>query len=129
MNQAFSKLEEELNQVALNISARLAVALICAKVRVETSLQFPCLIISLGEELEAYIASHPEYDRICYTGDGENDFCGILRLRRYIIITVNILSKIQYLFSQSRHCLRQTWSRTRGKSDKRGTKSRFEVSN
>jgi len=34
-----------------------------------------------GEELEAFLANHPEYDRICYTGDGENDFCGILRLR------------------------------------------------
>jgi len=34
-----------------------------------------------GEELEAFLARHCEFDRVCYTGDGENDFCGLLRLR------------------------------------------------
>jgi pyridoxal phosphate phosphatase PHOSPHO2 len=37
----------------------------------------------LGEELAAFLERHkPGYDRIIYVGDGSNDFCPILRLRR-----------------------------------------------
>ncbi|KAK0504762.1 phosphatase phospho-type [Armillaria luteobubalina] len=36
-----------------------------------------------GEELDAFLARHaPAYDQIIYVGDGSNDFCPILRLRR-----------------------------------------------
>jgi len=36
-----------------------------------------------GEELEAFLARKGvEYDHIAYVGDGSNDFCPILRLRR-----------------------------------------------
>ncbi|KAF8623090.1 hypothetical protein AX15_006501 [Amanita polypyramis BW_CC] len=35
-----------------------------------------------GEELDAYLARHgTQFDRITYIGDGENDFCPVLRLR------------------------------------------------
>ena len=37
----------------------------------------------LGEELQAFLARYPEsFDRVVYIGDGENDFCPILRLGR-----------------------------------------------
>ena len=40
-----------------------------------------------GQELEAFITNHtPDYDRIIYVGDGENDFCPALRLRRPVAI-------------------------------------------
>lgn len=36
-----------------------------------------------GEELQALLARYPEtFDRVIYVGDGSNDFCPILRLRR-----------------------------------------------
>ncbi|KAI0930478.1 hypothetical protein AcW1_009148 [Taiwanofungus camphoratus] len=36
-----------------------------------------------GEELEAFLERHrPTFDRIIYVGDGANDFCPVLRLRR-----------------------------------------------
>jgi pyridoxal phosphate phosphatase PHOSPHO2 len=36
-----------------------------------------------GEELTAFLARYtPEFDRIIYVGDGSNDFCPVLRLRR-----------------------------------------------
>jgi len=39
----------------------------------------------IGEELEAFLARKgEEYDRIAYIGDGSNDFCPILRLRRRV---------------------------------------------
>ncbi|THH12103.1 hypothetical protein EW146_g7815 [Bondarzewia mesenterica] len=39
------------------------------------------------EELEAFIARRqPDFDRIIYVGDGSNDFCPILRLRRCEIL-------------------------------------------
>jgi len=38
-----------------------------------------------GEELEKFLARHgTEFDRMLYLGDGSNDFCPILRLRRYV---------------------------------------------
>ncbi|KAI6032843.1 phosphatase phospho-type [Pisolithus orientalis] len=40
-----------------------------------------------GEELEAFLARHqPAYDRIIYIGDGANDFCPILRMRRIVVL-------------------------------------------
>ncbi len=36
-----------------------------------------------GEELEAFLARHqPAFDRVIYVGDGSNDYCPVLRLRR-----------------------------------------------
>ena len=36
-----------------------------------------------GEELEAFLRRHgKDFDRIIYVGDGSNDFCPILRLRK-----------------------------------------------
>jgi len=38
-----------------------------------------------GEELEAFLARHrPDFDRVIYVGDGKNDYCPVLRLRRYV---------------------------------------------
>lgn len=49
----------------------------------------PCFLIRIsliGEELDAFLQRHqPAFDRIIYIGDGSNDFCPILRLRRYVI--------------------------------------------
>jgi pyridoxal phosphate phosphatase PHOSPHO2 len=43
----------------------------------------PYLMHHVGEELAAFLERHkPGYDRIVYVGDGSNDFCPILRLRR-----------------------------------------------
>lgn len=42
-----------------------------------------------GEELEAWLAGQDlkkdSFEQIIYVGDGSNDFCPILRLRRYLI--------------------------------------------
>lgn len=36
-----------------------------------------------GEELDAFLARHPtSFDRVVYVGDGSNDFCPVLRLRK-----------------------------------------------
>ncbi|KAL7281725.1 hypothetical protein ACG7TL_005043 [Trametes sanguinea] len=38
-----------------------------------------------GDELDAFLKRHgPEFDRIVYVGDGSNDFCPVLRLRKYV---------------------------------------------
>lgn len=38
-----------------------------------------------GQELTRYLdANDTEFDRIIYIGDGSNDFCAVLRLRRYV---------------------------------------------
>lgn len=38
----------------------------------------------LGQELDAFLAGHgPAYDRIIYVGDGANDYCPALHLRRF----------------------------------------------
>ncbi|KAI0768371.1 phosphatase phospho-type [Irpex lacteus] len=48
-----------------------------------------------GEELDAFIARHqPAFDRIIYIGDGSNDFCPILRMRRYVCATQYVASLI-----------------------------------
>jgi len=37
-----------------------------------------------GEELQAFLERHqPGFDRMIYIGDGSNDFCPILRFRKY----------------------------------------------
>ncbi|CAG7850915.1 SubName: Full=Uncharacterized protein {ECO:0000313/EMBL:CCA72016.1} [Serendipita indica DSM 11827] len=35
-----------------------------------------------GEELTAFLAEHEEYDKVVYIGDGSNDFCPVVRLRK-----------------------------------------------
>ena len=41
--------------------------------------------VFLGEELSAFLARHQTaFDRIVYIGDGSNDFCPILRMRRFV---------------------------------------------
>jgi pyridoxal phosphate phosphatase PHOSPHO2 len=43
------------------------------------------VILFLGDELEAFFARHvPAYDRVVYVGDGSNDFCPALRMRRCV---------------------------------------------
>ena len=38
-----------------------------------------------GEELEAFLERHqPNFDQIIYVGDGKNDYCPVLRLRRHV---------------------------------------------
>lgn len=45
------------------------------------------IAFTLGEELEAFIVrNQPAFDRVIYIGDGSNDFCPILRMRRYVPI-------------------------------------------
>jgi pyridoxal phosphate phosphatase PHOSPHO2 len=45
--------------------------------------------ISGGNELDAFLKRHSvDYDRIIYVGDGSNDFCPVLRLRRYRHIAI-----------------------------------------
>ena len=40
---------------------------------------------TLGEEFEAFLERHqPGFDQIIYVGDGGNDYCPALRLRRYV---------------------------------------------
>lgn len=40
---------------------------------------------AIGEELDAFLARHPTtFDRVIYVGDGSNDFCPILRMRRQV---------------------------------------------
>lgn len=54
----------------------------------------------IGEELDAFLQRHgKQFDRIIYVGDGSNDFCPILHLRRSVLsfLTLNnplILSQI-----------------------------------
>ena len=39
---------------------------------------------AVGEELQAFIKRHGvDYERIIYVGDGSNDFCPAVKLRRY----------------------------------------------
>jgi pyridoxal phosphate phosphatase PHOSPHO2 len=41
-----------------------------------------------GEELDAFLERHKTvFDRIIYIGDGSNDYCPVLRLRRFAEIT------------------------------------------
>jgi len=41
--------------------------------------------VTSGEELEAFLERHrPDFDRVIYVGDGRNDYCPVLRLRRYV---------------------------------------------
>lgn len=38
-----------------------------------------------GNELDEYLAAHggkDSFDKICYVGDGGNDFCPLLRMRK-----------------------------------------------
>ncbi|KAG5353501.1 hypothetical protein C0989_006315 [Termitomyces sp. Mn162] len=49
-----------------------------------TSLPQPHSHFLTGEELDAFIKQHGPFDRIVYTGDGSNDFCPVLRLRRSV---------------------------------------------
>jgi len=54
--------------------------------------QHPCKIgcspnMCKGEELDAYLARHhTQFDRIVYVGDGSNDFCPALRLRKQDLV-------------------------------------------
>ena len=46
-----------------------------------------CLVahVASGEELEAFLERHrPGFDQIIYVGDGKNDYCPVLRLRRHV---------------------------------------------
>jgi len=44
-----------------------------------------------GDELTAFLSRYAEFDRVIYIGDGDNDFCPVLRLRRLVVFE-NILS-------------------------------------
>jgi len=44
------------------------------------------MLNNAGDELDAFLGRQVKpYDRMAYVGDGENDFCPILRLRRFHI--------------------------------------------
>ncbi|KIM69041.1 hypothetical protein SCLCIDRAFT_103543 [Scleroderma citrinum Foug A] len=54
-----------------------------------------------GEELEAFLARHlPEYDRVIYVGDGENDFCPILRMRSQDMVLCRRLRGLEHRIAQ-----------------------------
>ena len=41
--------------------------------------------ILAGQELDAFLERHkPEFDRVIYVGDGSNDYCTVIRLRRWV---------------------------------------------
>lgn len=72
----------------LSIRAPLVVLRTCAKVRRLIHLfltRCSCGCRRLGDELEAYLARKggiDSYDKLVYIGDGSNDFCPILRMRK-----------------------------------------------
>ena len=74
-----------------NTLAKLAAVRICAKV-------FRSLAIYptahqrtvAGEELQAFLERHEQFDRVVYVGDGTNDFCPILRLRRFVRLGIDL---------------------------------------
>ncbi|KAH8119095.1 phosphatase phospho-type [Phellopilus nigrolimitatus] len=35
-----------------------------------------------GDELDAFLKDHAPYDRVIYVGDGSNDFCPVIRMRK-----------------------------------------------
>jgi pyridoxal phosphate phosphatase PHOSPHO2 len=48
-----------------------------------------------GEELDAFLKRNaPAFDRVIYVGDGANDFCPVLRLRRYVFISLSLFRHI-----------------------------------
>ena len=70
---------------AHNIAAKLVVNRTCAKERlIILSMLSRFFKLSVtGEELDAFLKKQAvEYERIIYVGDGGNDFCPILQLRR-----------------------------------------------
>ena len=83
--QVYSKFGGVSIQKALSIIARLDAVRTCAKV---FSHHFhlklpPNLALLTGEELESFLKRrNQDYDRVVYVGDGSNDYCPILRLRR-----------------------------------------------
>lgn len=37
----------------------------------------------VGDELDVFLKKHqPDFDRVIYVGDGANDFCPVLRMRK-----------------------------------------------
>jgi hypothetical protein len=70
--------------MVLNTTAKSAAAPTCAKAGTKITLESRFLTGLLpGEELDAYLKRHlPAYDSVIYVGDGSNDFCPVLRLRR-----------------------------------------------
>ena len=71
-------------QLDCSISVRWDVVLTCAKVPPRCLRSAPCAHVALGEELEAFLERHrPSFDQIIYVGDGSNDYCPVLRLRRF----------------------------------------------
>ena len=72
-------------QKAPNIAATLVAVPTCAKVW--DSMKCAGINIQIdilsGEELDAFLSRKGlEFEHIAYVGDGSNDFCPILRLRR-----------------------------------------------
>ena len=80
-----------------NTVAKLAAMTTCARVRPTPPFPFPLGIsitrldsdhkntttTTTGKELTEYLAVRSHFDRVIYVGDGTNDFCAVLRLRRY----------------------------------------------
>lgn len=87
--QDCSDWDEGLTQKARSIAARSDAVQICARVKKNAELSLPrrfLMCCPTGEELEAFLARKGvEYDHIAYVGDGSNDFCPILRLRRWVL--------------------------------------------
>jgi len=79
----YSTFAEEWTPLVPNIAARSDVAPTCVKVNFFDSIIFTAHKTNAGDELSAFLERHlPDYDRVVYIGDGSNDFCPILRLRR-----------------------------------------------
>ena len=79
----------------------------CARVRSFLSFESCCLLTSwtagaTGQELDQYLNKHrqstdTDYDRVVYIGDGSNDFCAVLRLRRYFTFFFPLFYTILFL--------------------------------
>ncbi|PVG01207.1 hypothetical protein CPB86DRAFT_699888 [Serendipita vermifera] len=48
-----------------------------------------------GEELSAFLNEHSEYDQVIYVGDGSNDFCPVLRLRKQDMVLARVSRGLQ----------------------------------
>jgi predicted mannosyl-3-phosphoglycerate phosphatase (HAD superfamily) len=41
-----------------------------------------------GEELVAFLKEHSDFERVIYVGDGGNDFCPLLRLKKCVLLVL-----------------------------------------
>lgn len=88
-SRASSSSEDVSIQLGLNTRVKSPAIPTCAKVRCSLLENLFCANLThAGEELDAYIESQggwDSFDRVVYVGDGSNDLCPVLRLRKYVL--------------------------------------------